>query len=232
MKKNVLLIILTVLVALSAGLITYKLMFFNKSSNVVPKMTHLNLGEAEELLKQHGLNYKVTKIDNTEPGQDDPVLNQKPNPGTKVWEKMIVELVVANPMKELPDIDSLEVAEAVRIVVEKGFTVTDTVYCYNEYIPAGLAAGYEGQSNHTILDKPVTIVVSKGPQMAYVPDVIGLHFSKAEKMLQEAGFSNFEYSRMSSKIIPSQCVVDVDPKEGLVKRSATLHIYISSGKGK
>ena len=229
MVKMKILLPVAILVILSAAVITYKVFFFEDFNDLVPRLTNLNLEQAIEVLESRGLQYRVTKIDSTEPNPTDPVVDQNPIGGTKTCEGMAVEIIVSNRPMPIPEIDSLTIAEAVRLTGEYGFEVEDTLYAYHDIIPEGLVIGYRERSVSTTINKPVSIVVSKGPAMLPVPDVLGKHVNQAEKLLRKAGFSTFEYRIVSSKTQPENYVVDIEPKNRKVKRTETLYISVSDG---
>ncbi len=229
MVKMKILLPVAILVILSAAVISYKVFFYENSDDLVPRLTSLNLKQAIEVLESRGLQYRVTKIDSTEPNPTDPVVDQNPIGGSRICKGVAVEILVSNRPMPIPEIDSLTIAEAVRLTDEYGFEVEDTLYAYHDIIPEGLVIGYKERSISTILNKPVSIVVSKGPALIPVPDVIGKHVNRAEELLRKAGFSSFEYRIVSSKTLPENYVVDIDPKNRRIKRTATIYISVSDG---
>ncbi len=229
MAKLKILLPLAVLVILSAAVITYRVFFYECSDKLVPRLTSMNFEQAVEVLEARGIAYRVSKIDSTEANPTDPVIDQNPVGGTRLWDGIVVELIVSNRPIPLPVIDSLSIAEAVRLTNEYGFDVADTIYAYNDYIPEGLVIGYKERNRATVINKPVILVVSKGSPLATIPIVIGRHIKQAEEELLKAGFTKFKYKFVSSKTFPENYVVDIDPKEGRVKRTTTIYISLSDG---
>ncbi len=220
---------LLILLLLSAAVISYKVFVYESKDKLVPRVSVLNLDEAIAVLESRGLDYRVTKIGDTEPNPDDPVIRQEPIAGTRVWDDMVVELIVSNRPMPLPEIDSLNVAEAVRLTNEYGFEVADTLYAYDDYIPEGLVVGYKDRSTTTVLKTPVTIIVSKGVSWGTIPRVTGIHAQRAEKKLRDAGFSNIEFSMKPDKKLLEGYVLDVQPSSGRYRRDTTIHVTVSSG---
>ncbi|MGM1016622.1 MAG: Stk1 family PASTA domain-containing Ser/Thr kinase [Actinomycetota bacterium] len=115
--------------------------------------------------------------------------------GCKAFEDDTARLVVS--LGGLPDVTDMSVEQAVQAFADKEITVIDQrIEQYSESIGQGRVLGYadrEGGGSWRPGDQ-VQLIVSLGPELFPVPDVVDLTRDQAKQALEEAGFA-FDYNR-------------------------------------
>jgi serine/threonine-protein kinase len=114
--------------------------------------------------------------------------------------------------------------QALNELTDAGFTVTST-YAFSEVRLAGEVIS-QNPTGGIAIDKgsPVAIVISKGSEFSYIPNLFSIEQSKAVKALQDLGL------RVTVKIIGRKSVkkvTNMSPKVGSkVKRGSTVTITV------
>jgi serine/threonine-protein kinase len=155
----------------------------------VPRVLDLAQPEAEERLEAAGLRGRVVA---TEPHLTAPagtVTWQDPPPAMEVPSGAVVSLTLSGGPSAVPvpDVVGLDASLAVELVIAAGFEVgrTDSIAAMSDLgtivvtRPAAGVARVPGSS--------VTLVVSQGPAVIPVPDVVGMTHREAWNRLDEAG---------------------------------------------
>ncbi len=154
----------------------------------VPDVRHKPYTEAAVDLRLAGLNYHAVQV----PSKEDPgtVTAQAPGPGTRVVKGTDVRLNVSKglPPVPVPNVVGDSQADATATLQSAGFTVGQTQQ-QDSAEPQGTVIG-TNPAVGTLLDRgsSVSLIVSKGPQTAPVPDVSGFSAFDATKLLRNAGF--------------------------------------------
>jgi len=156
---------------------------------VVPNLIGSNETTAAAALRALGLDVFVAerRFDKSPEGT---VLEQSIAAGEEVEEGTTVELVVSRgpEQKTVPSVVGKKRAQAEKDLKDAGF-VPKVSERFDDNAPAGIVltqnpgAGGKADSGST-----VEIVVSKGPEMLTVPDVVGQTEAAASKLLTDAGF--------------------------------------------
>jgi beta-lactam-binding protein with PASTA domain len=195
----------------------------------VPSVVGLQRAEAEQRLEQRGFEVEVKRV--VSPKAAGTVVVQRPEAGTLYGKGGIVVLTVArDPLKtEVPDVSGLPVARALaRLRVAELRPRAQEVPSRE---PKGIvlrqlpAAGIEVPKN-----SPAIVVVSSGPELADVPQVVGMTLGAATSRLTRAGFRT-RVARVPSTE-PEGTVVAQNPRGGArALRGTVVRINISIGPG-
>jgi serine/threonine-protein kinase len=119
------------------------------------------------------------------------VMSQDPPPGQQVKRDTAVRLVVSQglPPVTVPKVTGMTLDQATTALKNVKLSVKKASEAYNETVPAGSvisqtpAAGASVQRGTT-----VSVVVSKGPPLVDVPNVVGMKTKQATDALTKAGF--------------------------------------------
>lgn len=108
-----------------------------KPTVTVPNLINLNINRAIEILEAVGLKYR---IEEDEPGKDDVISEQSPQPGINVQEGSLVMLHTLNLLSRvsMPDLSGLEIKEATSRLLEEGLNINivgEGVAVKQEYEP-------------------------------------------------------------------------------------------------
>ncbi|MFJ8543258.1 Stk1 family PASTA domain-containing Ser/Thr kinase [Streptomyces sp. NPDC093586] len=156
----------------------------------LPDVQGYKLDRARSLLKDEGL----------EPGmvtqafsQDVPkgfVISTDPGTGTEVRAGSAVALVVSkgSPI-DVPDVTGTDLADARAELTDAGLKVKVAAeQVTSDYDKGQVARQTPGAGSRAAEGDTVTLILSKGPEMIEVPDVVGDSVDAARRALEDAGF--------------------------------------------
>jgi eukaryotic-like serine/threonine-protein kinase len=136
------------------------------------------------------------------------VIRQRPSPDERIEEGSVVTIFVSSGPGQavVPDVVGDPLAAARKAVEERGFKVK-LEHDFSEGVPEGRILEMRPDPNSQLeIGSTVTLVVSRGPESAEVPDVVGLSESEAEAALQEAGFTVASKSQESEDADPGSVI--------------------------
>ncbi len=156
----------------------------------VPDLAGSSTAEARRQLALTNLTLgKVTQAysDTVPDGQ---VVSSTPKAGTQLKRGAAVALVVSRgrqPIK-VPDFTGKKASEAQQALAKLGLTVDATQQENSDTVAKGDVISQSPRDGTLFKGDKVTLVVSKGPVMVDVPDVIGKQVDDARRILEAAGF--------------------------------------------
>jgi eukaryotic-like serine/threonine-protein kinase len=181
-----------VIAILLAGIAVLIFALINNNGGVsVPDVQGTKTSEASAVLASKGLKMNITKTvkDATKP--KDTIITQDPAPNSKLQKGGTVNVVVsAGPaLTTVPNVVGMTPEAASAALVASGLKLGDTTQANSSQVEKGKIAQQNPQAGEQVAkDSAVSIVVSKGPETALVPDVAGMTADAATTKLAEAGF--------------------------------------------
>lgn len=155
----------------------------------VPAVAGLQRDKAEAKLKSEGFGH-VTHTERHDVREAGTVLSVSPGAGAHIRHDTTVTLVVSSGPEEfhLPDVAKQTQENATTTLQERGLTVT-TLEEFSPDVPSGSVIGTDPTSGTQVkTGDTITLRVSKGVEMADVPDVTGMKAAEARSRLEDAGF--------------------------------------------
>lgn len=142
------------------------------------------------------------------------VVRQATQPGTSVRPGTSVDLVLSKGPRpiDVPDLRGTPAASAAAELRGLGFRVDVVDRTYDDTVPAAAVLSQTPASGTGVRGDLVELVVSKGPPLIEVPDVVGAGVDDARAVLEDAGFVVEE--RRSVTYIGLGYVVAQDPTGG------------------
>lgn len=184
----------------------------------VPSTIGMNLIEAQEVLEELGLNVVVV-YKNNDALEEDTVMDQSPESGSKIFTEDSIMLTVSFGPKivYMPNLSGMTEEEAKDALEDRGLTVEDITYeVSNQYMPGTVIRQEPAPDSDMLEESAVTFVVSTEPDESKgtVPQVIDRNLEQAIGMLNDLGFVNtFVYQEDSDK--NPGTVIGQSPQEGL-----------------
>ncbi|MGH8960768.1 MAG: Stk1 family PASTA domain-containing Ser/Thr kinase [Jatrophihabitantaceae bacterium] len=137
----------------------------------VPTTRNLSLDDAEKAVGDRGLHYRVSQAadDKIASGK---VISSSPAAGSKVKPDQLVMIVVSTgpPILAIPNIDQgTPVADANTTLKQAGFKPTDTEQ-FNDTVAKGTVISIS-PTGQAVKFSPITVTVSKGPQLVTIPPI-------------------------------------------------------------
>ncbi len=155
------------------------------------------------------------------------VISSSPTSGSKVKRGSEITLTISKGVEQVALVSYVGKSgdQALNELQDAGFKVSVT-YAFNEKVLAGEVVSQNPSGNISV-DKgsAVALVISKGTEFAYIPNIFSLEESKAVKILQDLGLK-VSVKRIGSKSVKK--VTGISPKVGTkVKRGSAVTITVS-----
>lgn len=115
----------------------------------------------------------------------------------------------------LPAVANLDPADAKSILEAVGLFPQQAEQVYSDNVPAGKVTRVYSASGAKVIrvGDNVLFDVSKGPELVTIPQVIGLRWSEAKKLLTDAGFE-LSYNQAADSVSGWVVVSSVSPNQG------------------
>jgi serine/threonine-protein kinase len=180
-----------------------------------------------------GDKFSVTVVQKFDPAPKSTVIEEHPNPGSKVRQNAKVTLVVSQgpaPIK-MPRLAGLTLDQARQIAAKDGFTINVSERATFPNIPSNviewqdMPAGMQVPSDHSTT---VNVVVSSGGGLANVPNLIGSDLTSAESQAKAAGFSGAINYLIEPGSPNNGQVIAEDPQAGTpAEKGSTIRMTLS-----
>ena len=202
-------------------------------SAVVPSVVGLSQAEAELAITNAGIVVGIvsTESSNTVPAGH--VIRQTPAAGTNLNLGDSVDLLISSgpTLVEVPNVIGMSPANAEAAIETAGLTVGAIANDYSDTVPAGNVIS-QGPSAGTMVipGSPVDIVVSLGPSLVEVPNVVGMSLANAEAAIENAGLTVGAVANDYSGTVPAGNVISQGPVGGtMVIPGSEVSLVISLG---
>jgi len=156
----------------------------------VPPLVGMTVAEATARIKEGNLKLgKVTKAydEKVPEGQ---VLSAKPRAGASLKKGSAVALTVSRGRRpiDVPDLTGQDATAAARRLKDLGLKVDATRQENSDSVAKGEVISQSPRDGTVFRGDTVTLVVSKGPVLVTVPDVVGQQLREARAALEAQGF--------------------------------------------
>ena len=156
----------------------------------VPPVVGMTLAEATTRIQS--VNLKVGKVSKAydEKVPEGQVVTAKPGPGASLKKSTAVALTVSrgrHPI-DVPDLTGKDATRAARQLSDLGLKVDATQQQNSDTVAKGAVISQSPRDGTAFRGDTVTLVVSKGPVLVAVPNVVAQQLPQARAALQAAGF--------------------------------------------
>ncbi len=194
----------------------------------VPEVSGLAQATAERRVVGAGLGLAASTsvASDAPPGE---VVASRPGPGELLRRGSAVVLVVSRgpDLADVPRLAGVDRGEAEGLVRSAGLIVGE-VSEQHASEPPGTVLDQEPKPGRVRAQTPVNLVVSAGPELAEVPNVVGKRFEEAQAALRQAGFGAVREETFHEA--PAGAVVDQAPKPGeSAEKGSSVRLIVSKG---
>jgi serine/threonine-protein kinase len=156
----------------------------------VPYLKGTPLAKAKAQLKEDALEPGLVTQAFSQDVAKGAVISSNPEAGTERRAGSAVALIVSKGRPvDVPDVTGDDLDDARAELEEAGLKVTVSAQEVNSEFDKGqVAAQSPGPDQQAAEGDTVTLTLSKGPETAEVPDVVGASVDDAKKLLEESGF--------------------------------------------
>jgi serine/threonine-protein kinase len=193
----------------------------------VPTLVGTKVDSAASALSPLTLRLGATREDWSETVPEGVVISQEPAPGASVRRNAEVSLVVSKgrePIK-VPVVTGAAFDAASATITKAGLTVARAEDVNSDTVPAGQVVSQKPGRGTLHRGDTVTLVVSKGPVMVPVPNVVDQQDTVAEKALTDLGFKvqkQYPFGDLFEKKVRAQDV----PAGTAVPKGSTITLTI------
>ena len=161
----------------------------------VPSLVGKTLEEAQQLLEDKNLKYKLEAVESDE--EANTVVSQSPEADEKVDEytEVTISYSKGDSGITIPDLKNKSVSDAMSAIQDLGLTVAKTTKEYSDSVSEGKVCGTDPVVGTSVKKgTAVTILVSKGAEsdMVPVPNLVGKKEEVALEKLADVGLSTKE----------------------------------------
>ncbi len=203
------------------------------SGKYMVNVTNKNLSYAEKILLQEGYRSIVSDTLFSGSYESGTVVDQYPNPNTKVKKGRTVRLKIAQPEKmvPIPDLIGRSLRSAELSLNQMGLEI-DTVYEeYNSDVPSGNVT-WQYPKGGDLLSRGnglhLTISLGVPPNFFQVPNLFGLSKKKAVVDLEKAGFTLGKiFYRQNEDLIPYTVLDQSIVAETVLEKTISIDLTIS-----
>jgi eukaryotic-like serine/threonine-protein kinase len=194
----------------------------------VPDFVGKDIDDAQDLAEVAGLRLD-RKNEASATVEADRVIRQTQEAGTEVPEGSVVEVFVSTgrEQKAVPDVTDDQEADAANQLGQAGFK-TKTAREASSSVDAGRVIRTDPPAGERIAEgSTVTIVVSSGPELTAVPNVLGMTAEDAKAAIEGAGFVFRNAGTVNSNPSDDGKVVAQNPSGGTrAEKGATVAVTI------
>jgi len=140
-------------------------------------------------------------------------------------------IVTANPSVQVPDVVGLHQTDAESAITGANLTVGTASTANSDTVPVDHVISQDPAAGTTVAEgSTIDMVVSLGPVMVTVPDVVGQLQTDAEAALTAAGLTVGSVSTANSDTVPVDHVISQDPTGGAsVPEGSSVDLNVSLG---
>jgi beta-lactam-binding protein with PASTA domain len=161
------------------------------------------------------------------------VISQEPASGSSAAEGSAMALVISSgpPMITVPNVIGLTQAAATTTITEAKLTLGNVTQQNSNTVGTGNVISQDPASGRSVAEgSAVNLVISSGPPMATVPNVIGLTQAAATTAITEAKLTLGNVTQQNSNTVATGNVISQDPASGSsAAEDSPVNLVISSG---
>lgn len=222
-------VMLLIIAAFSGG--AFALAQQTEESVAAPRLTGMSFADAKTFAKEQGFSVRAgVKQAANDPA--DLVLNQKPAPGEWVDGRTIVlDLSLGPTPVQVPSVVGTNLEVATATLDRRGLFLAEGEHRNDEVVPAGNIISQDPAAESTTPpESQVVVVVSDGPPVRIMPEVLNLPREQALQALQDAKLSADVSESEYSETVPKDAVIRASSTTGAqLPPGTTVSLVISKG---
>ncbi|PKL52056.1 MAG: hypothetical protein CVV37_03215 [Nitrospira bacterium HGW-Nitrospira-1] len=182
---------LFILLGLSFGFITFKILSFSRTVEV-PSLANLTMLEANEALSKAGLYLKIEGEDFEPAIQAGRIIRQDIPAGNKVKEKRAIKVIFSKGprVSSIPSLVQRLLPDAESLLMQKGLSIGEVIYVHSDAVEKGEIIAQKPEP-HERLSGKITALVSLGPDelIYFCPDFLNKSIENAKETAESIGLA-------------------------------------------
>ncbi|MGA1158242.1 MAG: Stk1 family PASTA domain-containing Ser/Thr kinase [Candidatus Nanopelagicaceae bacterium] len=196
-----------------------------KERILIPNLIGLTPESAQKLLEENNLVVSEITEEFSSEIANGLVMRSSPAEGERVKPESNVIIIISKGVEKLEIVDykGKSGEQALNELSENGFEV-DTKYVFSEDLPAGAVVSQSPNAGAADKGSQITLLVSKGTEFVFIPNVFGLSEIKAVTALEDQNL-RVNVKKVGTK--KEKFVTNISPKVGTkVKRGSKVTITV------
>jgi len=143
-----------------------------------------------------------------------------------------MDLIVHRKRKVVvPDLTGKPLKQAIKVLQEKGLYIKIVGSKHNEKVPPDSVISQEPLPGEIVRrERAISIILSEGGELVYVPDLKNLSMGEAEILLKRSSLILGEVSKVFSSEFKKGRIISQEPEAGeVVKKGEIVNIIVSKG---
>ena len=213
---------LFLLLGLSFGFITFKILSFSRTVEV-PSLSNLTMLEANEALSRTGLYLKIEGEDFDPLVEAGRIVRQDVPAGNTVKEKRAIRVIISKGprISSIPLLVNEMLPDAESLLMQKGLSIGKVIYVHSDAVDKGKILAQKPEPHERLTNK-ITVLVSLGPHelIYFCPDFINKSIGNATETADKMGL--LLETKGTGEIIIAQ-----KPKPGsLIKNTDKVYVEL------
>jgi beta-lactam-binding protein with PASTA domain/predicted Ser/Thr protein kinase len=202
----------------------------------MPELIGRPLGEAERLVQQAGLVLDVADRQSNPSVPADVIIAQDQPSGKRLKQGRRVGVIVSlgAQLVAVPNLVQRPLQDAQLAIDGARLKVGALQDGYDELVKPGVVMRQDPPAGATVpIDTPVTLVISRGPPLVEMPDLVGRSVEEARRLLEEKGLIIAHQSTVGTAQVEPGRVVGQTPAAGTRLRPGerTITVTVSARPG-
>ncbi len=232
-RARVLAVGVVLLAALAVGLwagYSAFIAYLNVPEVDMPPVVGRTLPQAELIIRHAGLVLDVTERANSTTAPPDIVISQDQPPGKRLKQGRHVGVVVSLGARlvNVPDLIKKTMQEAQLAIESANLKVGALQDGYDELVKPGVVMRQDPPAGSRVpVDSPVTLVISRGPPLVEMPDLVGKPLADARRLLEDRGLVIAQLTTVGSADVEPGVVIQQTPASGTRMRPGATAITLT-----
>jgi eukaryotic-like serine/threonine-protein kinase len=194
-----------------------------------PQVVGLTKVEATTALQEAGFEVEFLPSEHSETVPAQHIIRQDPEGRVLPGGTVVLLNSLGPDRRAVPEVLGRTQADAVALVEQAGLEVGGVTEAFSSVRAAGTVVSTSPAVGQRLRPgSEVALVISKGPELLAVPDVVGRTQDDAEAALARAGFDS-AVTLVFSDTVKKGVVVAQEPRDGRAPRDAAVALQVSKG---
>lgn len=183
----------------------------------VPDLRGRPFEEAQALASQQRLQLVVARRDFSDRYPMNAVIDHDPPPGRRVRENRVISVVISQGAQvvEVPDVMRRSLTEARFLLDQTRLRLGEVREDYDDQFPRGFVVSQDPQPlTRVALRTPINLIVSKGPELVTVPDLVGKPLDEARAILHRIGVALGQVAYAPREDVEPGRIAEQTPRAG------------------
>ncbi|MGZ4632727.1 MAG: Stk1 family PASTA domain-containing Ser/Thr kinase [Actinomycetes bacterium] len=187
----------------------------------VPNLAGKTEALARQILDDNHLTVGRSTREYSDQVKEGSVISTTPAAGTRQKPNTAVSLVLSKGVEpvDVPSVTGKKVDDAQSTLADAGLRSKVVDETYDDNVPDGAVISQSPENGQAPKNSVVRLVVSKGPPLVAVPDVLGMPIGRATSVLEKAGFKVNAYGPGGGRVFSQR------PRNGQAPKGSGVTLF-------